>query len=127
MKWQEYHSPQDKIDLAEFFHTQDAGEAYAVSWVYSDKARPVVLGVGSDDGVRVWVNRARVDDVKQQRAAEPGQDVVNARLREGWNEILVKVDNVSGGWALFLEFRTADGDQALKVVSTSTPPPATDR
>jgi len=127
VKWQEYHSGQDKLDLAEFYQTQDAGVAYAVSWVYADKARPVVLSIGSDDGVVVWVNRTRVDDVKALRAASPGQDAATAQLREGWNEVLAKVDNISGPWALYVEFRTADGDQALKVFSTSTPPPAMDK
>jgi hypothetical protein len=54
-----------------------------------------------------------------------GQDVIKTHLREGWNEILAKVDNIMGTWELYLEFRTADGAQPLKMFSTSAPPPAT--
>lgn len=125
VKWRPYHSNEDKIDLADFFQYRDAGAAYAVSWVYSDRDQAVTLGIGSDDGVRVWVNREKVFDIKGGRQAKPGQDVVKGRLREGWNEILAKVDNITGTWELYLEFRTEDGGQPLKLFSTSSPPPAT--
>jgi hypothetical protein len=49
---------------------------------------------------------------------------VKARLRKGWNEVRAKVDNIVGTWELYLEFPTADGGRPLKVLSTSSPPPA---
>jgi hypothetical protein len=124
VKWRPYHSPEDKIDLAKFFNYRQAGAAYAVSWVYAEGDQAVTLGVGSDDGVRVWVNREKVHDVKGGRQARPGQDVVKARLKKGWNEIRAKVDNITGTWELYLEFRTADGGRPLKVVSANSPTPA---
>jgi hypothetical protein len=127
VKWHAYRSPQDKIDLAAHFRYWQAGVAYAVSWVYSDKDQAVTLGVGSDDGIRLAVNGAKILDVKGGRQARPGQDVVKVRLRPGWNEIVAKVDNIVGTWELYLEFRTADGGQPLKLFSTSAPPPATAR
>jgi hypothetical protein len=127
VKWRPYHSAEDKIDLAAFYKYWQAGVAYAVSWVHSDGEQDVTLGVGSDDGVRVWVNGTKVDDVKGGRQARPGQDVVKAHLKKGWNEIRAKVDNIVGTWELYLEFRTEDGSQPLKITSTSSPPPATAR
>jgi hypothetical protein len=122
VKWRPYHSAWDKIDLAAFFQYRHAGAAYAVSWVWSDADQAVTLGLGSDDGVRVWVNGEKVHDVKGGRQARPGQDLVKARLKKGWNEILAKIDNIIGTWELYLEFRTAGG-QPLKLFSTSSPPP----
>ena len=124
VKWRPYESSEDKIDLSDFFQTMDPGVAYAVSWVHAEKDQDVTLSIGSDDGVIVWVNREKVHDFKGARPATPGQDYTKAHLREGWNEILAKVDNLGSFWALYLEFRTADGDRPLKVYSTSTPPPA---
>ncbi|HKI34284.1 MAG TPA: hypothetical protein VKA46_20695, partial [Gemmataceae bacterium] len=95
VKWRPYHSAEDKIDLAGFFQYREAGAAYAASWVYSDGDQAVTLGVGSDDGVRVWVNGEKVHDVKGGRQAKPGQDVVKAHLKKGWNEIRAKVDNIT--------------------------------
>jgi hypothetical protein len=122
LKWRAYRSPEDKIDLASFFEYRDAGAAYAVSWVYSGAAQAVTLGVGSDDGVRVWVNGDKVHDIKGGRQARPGQDLVKAQLKKGWNEIRAKVDNIVGTWEFYLEFRTADGAHPLKILSTSSPP-----
>jgi hypothetical protein len=124
VRWRPYHSDKDLIDLGDFFKYHDAGVAYAVSWVHSDGDQHVTLGIGSDDGVVVWVNREKVDDAREARPAVPGRDMVKAHLREGWNEILAKVDNISDGWALYLEFRTTDGGQPLKMYSTTEPPSA---
>jgi hypothetical protein len=124
VKWQPYRSGADKLDLAGYFNYREAGAAFAVTWVFSDRDQDVTLGVGSDDGIRLWVNGAKVHEVKGGRPAHPGQDSVNARLKKGWNEILAKVDNIVGTWELYLEFQTADGGQPLKMLSTNTPPPA---
>jgi len=123
VKWRPYHSPEDKIDLAASFNYREAGAAYAVSWVFSDQDQDVTLSVGSDDGIRLWVNGEKVDDVKGGRQAKPGSDIVKAHLKKGWNEVRAKVDNIIGTWELYLEFFTADGGP-LKIVSTATPPPA---
>jgi hypothetical protein len=127
VKWRPYHSTEDKIDLAAFFDYRDAGAAYAVSWAYSDGDRDVTLGVGSDDGIRLWINGEKVHDVKGGRQAKPGQDAVKVRLKKGWNEIRAKVDNIAGTWELYLEFRTADGRRPLPMSTASSPPPAPGR
>jgi hypothetical protein len=57
----------------------------------------------------------------------PGPDLVKAHLKKGWNEIRAKVDNITGTWEFYLEFRTADGGGPLKIFSTNSPPPATAR
>jgi hypothetical protein len=64
----------------------------------------------------------KVADVKGGRQAKPGQDTVKTHLREGWNEVLAKVDNIVGTWELYLEFRTSDAGQPLKMFSTNSPP-----
>jgi hypothetical protein len=122
VKWRPYHSAEDKIDLAAFFQYREAGAAYAVSWVFSDRDQAVTLGVGSDDGVRLWLNGEQVHDVKGGRQARPAQDVVKAHLKKGWNEIRAKVDNIIGTWELYLEFRTEDGGQPLGLFSTNLQP-----
>ena len=45
-------------------------------------------------------------------------------LRKGRNEARAKADNIVGTWELYPELRTADGGRPLKVLSTSSPPPA---
>jgi hypothetical protein len=123
VKWRPYHSLEDKIDLAVFFKYREAGAAYAVCWAFSDADRDVALAVGSDDGIRLWVNGEKIHDIRGGRQARPGQDIVKARLKKGWNEIRAKVDNIVGTWELYVEFRTADGRRPLETVTSTSPPP----
>src|SRR5205807_1518348 len=92
--WRLHHTDKDFIDLAGFYNYRGPGVAYAACWLHTEKARPVLLSVGSDDGIKIWMNRKPVLDRPVARAAAPGQDVVKADLTAGWNQLLVKVDNI---------------------------------
>jgi hypothetical protein len=91
--------------------------------VRSDKARTATLATGSDDGIKVWINRKPKINEAVHREAEPGKDIQKIDLKEGWNEILVKVDNRFGRWAFYLELRDPDVNMPLEGVEFSTTPP----
>jgi len=77
--------------------------------VYSNKAQDVLLEVGSDDGLKLWLNGQLVHRNNALRACDRGQDKVKATLKDGWNELRLKVVNAGGGWAASLRIRTPDG------------------
>jgi len=83
--------------------------AYLRTWVYSNKAQDVLLEVGSDDGLKLWLNGQLVHRNNALRACDRGQDKVKATLKDGWNELRLKVVNAGGGWAASLRIRTPDG------------------
>jgi hypothetical protein len=123
VKWKAFESDNDKLDFGAACGTRDRAQALSACWVHSAADRPIKLSIGSDDGVRVWVNQQSVHENKTQRGASPGQDAARTELKSGWNEILVQVDNIGAGdWALFLEFRSPDNDQPLKLPCTNLPP-----
>lgn len=123
VQWKALESDNDKLDLAAACGTRDRAQALAACWVHSQADRPVKLSIGSDDGVRVWVNQQAIHENRTQRSASPGQDAARAELNSGWNEILVQVDNMGAGeWALFVEFRNPVDDQPLKLRCTNQPP-----
>ncbi len=66
------------------------------------------LLVGSDDGVRVWVNRRLVWDHAVRRGALPLQDVVPVELTAGSNEVLIRVNNHEGPAGLYIHFRALE-------------------
>jgi alpha-mannosidase len=74
--------------------------AYAFTYVYSPQRQKAQLLVGSDDGAAAWLNGLVVLWNDCQRGANPGQDVVNITLQEGWNGLLFKVSQASGAWEL---------------------------
>jgi len=72
--------------------------AYALTWVYSDAARPARLGVGSDDGVKAWLNGKLVHANNTARAAIPYTDKANITLKAGWNRLMLKITQNNGPW-----------------------------
>jgi hypothetical protein len=122
-RWRPHNSPTDKIDLEKFFAHGEAGVAYAVCWVNADGKRAAVLSTGSDDGIRVWLNRRLVLNKYTRRDAEPGDDKTKVNLADGWNEVLVKVDNRFGSWAFYLDLLDPDTDRRLEGLNVRLTPP----
>jgi len=63
------------------------------------------LGIGSDDGLKVWVNGELVDDKWQARTSRLDDEVVPVRLKKGANRILIKIQNVKGLWSFTCRLR----------------------
>ncbi|MBO0700642.1 MAG: hypothetical protein J2P46_19755, partial [Zavarzinella sp.] len=125
LRWRPHNSPTDYVDFAGLFRIQDPAVGYAVCWVKSDKARPAQLSLGSNDGIKVWVNAKVVADRAVSRSASPGQDKVACEFAAGWNELRVKVDNTGGPWGFYLEVRDPGGEKPLAGLEYRTTPPGT--
>ena len=87
----------------------DNRAGYLFTRVYSPQAQQARLEVGSDDGIKVWLNGKVVHTNNALRGLVPGDDKVPVSLREGWNTLLLKVTNDSGAWAACARFRSPDG------------------
>ncbi|MBM3958138.1 MAG: hypothetical protein FJ313_08820, partial [Gemmatimonadetes bacterium] len=74
--------------------------AYAVTWIISPQEQDAVLAIGSDDGLVVWVNGERVHTNLVSRAYGSMQDRVPIHLKAGRNELLVRVMQGNGAWAV---------------------------
>ncbi len=126
VRWKTYVGETDKVNLERFFKHSEAGVAYAACWVHSDRAQTALLATGSDDGIKVWLNRKLVLDRRVHREAVPGDDKTTVQLAAGWNEVLVKVDNTFGSWAFFLELCDPATGAALPGISVRHLPLAQD-
>ncbi|MDZ7372600.1 MAG: alpha-mannosidase [candidate division KSB1 bacterium] len=98
--------------------------AYAVSYVYHPTATEALLLVGSDDGVAVWLNGVRVLRRPVYRGLGLDQDRVPVRLEQGWNHLVVKVFNGSGGFGYAVRLVDASGKDLPELVSVAEPPAA---
>ncbi len=83
--------------------------AYALTHVWSPADQPVRLDIGSDDGVKVWVNGDLVHNNNASRALSIGQDHAQADLKQGWNTLLMKISQGNGGWEFACRLRSPDG------------------
>ncbi len=97
--WKSYVSPQHSIDLAAAFGDSNYAVAYAWARVDMPDTLSTLLGIGSDDGVKVWLNGRQVHSNWVGRPLRDDDDVVPVTFRKGPNDLLVKVQNMEQGWA----------------------------
>jgi len=66
-------------------------------------ARPttVTAGLGSDDGIEVWLNGKKIHSKDVPRGPAANQDMVNLDLKAGDNQLLMKIYNRSGGHGFY--------------------------
>lgn len=70
---------------------------YAKTRLLAPQAQPVVFSLGSDDGIKLWVNGELVHANNAVRGLTPDQDKAKGRLREGWNDLVVKITQHTAG------------------------------
>lgn len=83
--------------------------AYAYAELQSAEAQDVILGIGSDDGVKIWLNGDPVHENHVDRGLVPDQDQAPAKLKPGKNHLLAVVTQGAGGWAFCLRITRPDG------------------
>lgn len=83
--------------------------AYLRTRVFSPEAQPARIELGSDDGVKVWLNGKLVHTNNAARAAIPGNDIADIELSKGWNTLMVKLTQNILGWELVASIRGRDG------------------
>jgi len=83
--------------------------AYALTHVYSPRARTALLLLGSDDGCKVWLNGKLAWSVLARRGSDADRDRFAVGLRRGWNRVLVKVEQGTGEWGLRVRLTDPDG------------------
>lgn len=72
--------------------------AYMKTRFQSNSARTAILEIGSDDGVKVWLNGELVHALNMARGFNPGEDKVTVKIKNGWNDLLLKITQGAGGW-----------------------------
>ena len=83
--------------------------AYALTWVHSEVAQPARLELGSDDGVKAWLNGRLVHANNVARAAVPYTDKADVTLKAGWNPLLLKITQNDSPWEFCARICARDG------------------
>lgn len=97
------------------------GTDFQIAYAYGELSWPrdevVAASFGSDDGAAVWVNGQRVHHlVTPGRGLEPDSDHFAVPLRAGKNQLLVKVENGSGGWGFALRLLDREGQERARAL-----------
>ncbi|MAO84772.1 MAG: hypothetical protein CMH50_12970 [Myxococcales bacterium] len=107
-EWQPHTDGDAYIDLNQVFPFDQQYEAYAFAHVHAPAAQRALLAVGSDDGMRAWLNGQMVTESADCRGAQPDQNVAEINLQEGWNRLLIRVKDLGGGWGFYARFLNED-------------------
>ncbi|MBK8975890.1 MAG: DUF2961 domain-containing protein [Planctomycetes bacterium] len=100
----------DVVDLVRAASPQSATLAYLLVFVHSPESRDAHVLLGSDDGVRVWVNGDLRFSHEIHRPLTIDEDQFDIPLRAGWNRILLKVKNDYGGYGVAMRIADPHGD-----------------
>jgi lysophospholipase L1-like esterase len=94
-----------QIDLGPHFARSTQVVAYARVVLEADRACTLHLAMGSDDGLAVFANGRRVFAHDVLRSLKPGEDEAEVSLAAGRNDLLFKVTQAGGDFALAVEAR----------------------
>jgi len=91
----------DFINLKKFFGAEHS-VAYLKSYVWIENSQTVLFELGSDDGIKLWLNEELVHQKNVLRGYNQGEDVIEVHLEEGWNTVWAKVTQGTLGWGASL-------------------------
>ena len=96
------------LDLLKLY-PGDSRAAYVRTWIHSEKKQAVVLEMGSDDGVKAWLNGKLIHANSVARAAVPGSDKAHITLEQGANRLMLKITQNVGPWEFCVRMRKPGG------------------
>jgi putative membrane-bound dehydrogenase-like protein len=117
VKWEPVQAEPNGLLNVPAVKGKDRASGYALTHVYSPKAQKVQMLLGSNGGLRVWVNGSLVHENTAARQPRPDQDRITVELKEGWNAVLAKVVGSSADHGLYLRF-TGEGLRVARVPDT---------
>jgi hypothetical protein len=82
---------------------------YAQTWLHCAGPQPVQLEIGSDSGVKIWLNQKLIHANGTVRVLHPGADKLAATLNPGWNSLLVKMAQPGQGGFFCARLLKPDG------------------
>src|SRR5664279_1871050 len=108
LAWESVNSKSDVIDLKADASASDYAIAYAWAEIEVPEKTRGVLGLGSDDAVKVWLNGKLVHENWIDRACAPDDDLVPVEFAAGKNQLLLKVQNIRGDWSFTCRLLSKD-------------------
>lgn len=101
--------PSGMVNMMGIFGAREFCCAYALARIEVPEAAEAQLRMGSDDGIKVWVNGEAVHANNVDRGTVFDQDKAPVQLKAGVNELLVESTQNGGGWNFHLRLTRPDG------------------
>lgn len=96
--WERIISEDDLISFEKHLKPNDLVVGYAFCHVMAASDTKAILSVGSNDGIRVFLNGILIHDHHLSRWLGKDTDYIPIHLKQGDNRLLIKVDEGTGDW-----------------------------
>ncbi|MHC4537641.1 MAG: hypothetical protein ACYS6K_27220, partial [Planctomycetota bacterium] len=113
--WEKYSSGAEIIEFAWLYGYHGFADAYARAQIEMEEDTPVLLAVGDDDRIKVWLNGELVHEDRPGGNLEVDKALVPVTLRKGFNDLILKVQNGIFEWEFSVRIFDADYDPAANV------------
>ncbi len=94
--WHQVDAFYDYVGLEDEEGARGPGVAYAFATFQRPSAAKALLSIGSDGGIRVWLNGKQVHEIRHNRQLTPDEDQVEVPVVAGDNIVLIKLELRSG-------------------------------
>ncbi len=118
--------PAGALNLDAHFRPNDEVLAYALTFVRAEATTPAVLRLGSDEGVKVWLNGVLVHAADVHRELGFDQDRIPVMLAPGWNRLLIQVAEAKESWGLRARLTDPAGAPLAALEHADAPPAGVD-
>lgn len=110
------------VDLLPLCTPNENVHAYAAALVVAERETTGWLLLGSDDGIAAWLGGKEVHRNPTARGLTPDQDRVSVTLRPGRQWLLLRIDQLGGGWGFSARFAAdQQGTKPLEGVRIECP------
>ncbi|MBN1481237.1 DUF3471 domain-containing protein [candidate division KSB1 bacterium] len=100
--WNEIQAATGIVDLVKEFGALEYCYVYAIAHLTSATERNTLFGLGSDDGVKVWLNGELIHENFIGRPVNPDDDLLGVQLQAGENILILKIHNLQRDWGFCL-------------------------
>jgi len=99
-----------QLDLIQMFTPNVRAFAYAFIRISSVEEQEAQLRIGSDDGIKIWLNDEVVWNNRVNRTLKMDADTVPIKLKAGDNKLLLKIDQGIGEWGVIMRLTDNQGN-----------------
>jgi len=104
LRWRTIEAERDTIDLKALLGVKEPGVGYAWTEIIAPRASSVLMGLGTDGAVKVWLNGKLVHERRSARSLRKDDDLIPISLDKGTNRLLLKIGSRPAGWGFFCRF-----------------------
>jgi len=103
VKWQKGNFTDGQVNSLAIFEPQHNNDSviYLAREITCNAPQELPISLGSDDTLTVWLNGEKIHSENVYRGAAPDQALLNLKLKEGKNTLLLKICQGNGDWGFY--------------------------